>query len=176
MLYEFITSNKQELIGRARALVKARKWPTVSADKLENGLPMFLTQLAETLRLKYTADPFSPTAIGVTAGQHGADLVAKGFTVAQVVHDYGDICQAITQAAVEKKAAITAQEFETLNLCLDNAIAGAVTKFNLRREDTLDRHDDLPSSPTGPGWTASATWWCTPHTPRRTGGPTLHSS
>jgi signal transduction histidine kinase len=57
--------------------------------------------------------------------------------VAQVVHDYGDICQAITQAAVEKKADITAQGFETLNLCLDNAIAGAVTAFNVRREDTL---------------------------------------
>jgi signal transduction histidine kinase len=84
-----------------------------------------------------TSEPFSPTAIGTSAGKHGGDLLAKGFTVAQVVHDYGDICQAITEAAVERKIAITSEEFQTLNLCLDNAIASAVTEFSRQREQTL---------------------------------------
>lgn len=57
--------------------------------------------------------------------------------MAQVVHDYGDICQAITEAAVEQKVAVSSQEFQTLNLCLDNAIASAVTEFSRQREQTL---------------------------------------
>jgi signal transduction histidine kinase len=48
--------------------------------------------------------------------------------VAQVVHDYGDICQAITEIAVEEHAPITVEEFHTLNRCLDTAIAEAVTE------------------------------------------------
>jgi signal transduction histidine kinase len=60
--------------------------------------------------------------------QHGAELSAAGFSVAQVVHDYGDICQTITEIAVEQHAPITVEEFHTLNRCLDTAIAEAVTE------------------------------------------------
>jgi signal transduction histidine kinase len=51
-----------------------------------------------------------------------------GFNISQVVHDYGDICQAITEIAVEQKLPITTEEFHTLNRCLDSAIAEAVTE------------------------------------------------
>jgi hypothetical protein len=54
-------------------------------------------------------------------------LLRLGFTVDQVVHDYGDVCQAVTEMAVEQKAPIDIDEFRTLNRCLDNAIADAVT-------------------------------------------------
>jgi hypothetical protein len=117
--------------------VTARQWPSVSTEELQHGLPLFLTQLAETLRLKATPEPFPPAAIGTSAEKHGGELLARDFTVAQVVHDYGDICQAITEAAVEKKLAITPEDFQTLNLCLDNAIAGAVTEFSRQREQAL---------------------------------------
>ena len=70
----------------------------------------------------------SPGAIGSTATRHGRDLLALGFTVSQVVHDYGDICQAVTELAIEQNAPITTDEFKTLNRCLDTAIAEAVTE------------------------------------------------
>jgi hypothetical protein len=91
-------------------------------------VPLFLTQLSETLRLEGTATPFSTDAIGFTATRHGAELLAVGFSVSQVVHDYGDICQAITEIAIERQAPITVEEFRTLNMCLDTAIAEAVTE------------------------------------------------
>lgn len=141
MLYEFIATHKAEILSRARAKVTSRPWPAVSPHELETGLPLFLTQLAETLRLEFTSEPFSPTAIGTSAGKHGGELLAKGFTVAQVVHDYGDICQAITEAAVDKKVAISSEDFQTLNLCLDNAIASAVTEFSRRRDLTLGEEE-----------------------------------
>ncbi len=46
-----------------------------------------------------------------------------------MVHDYGDVCQAITELGVERKVAVTTNEFRTLNRCLDNAIADAVTAY-----------------------------------------------
>ena len=81
MLYHFITTDKAEILARARAKVTARQWPSVSTEELEHGLPLFLTQLAETLRLKATPEPFSPTAIGTSAGLHGSELLARGFTI-----------------------------------------------------------------------------------------------
>jgi hypothetical protein len=61
----------------------------------------------------------------------------KGFTVSEVVHDYGDICQAVTDLAMETHAPIAIEEFRTLNRCLDDAIAGAVTEH--ARGQQLDR-------------------------------------
>src|SRR4029453_13183408 len=108
--------------------VRRRSWPSISSREIEHGVPLFLTQLTETLRLGATSAPFSSDAIGFTAARHGAELLAAGFNVAQVVHDYGDICQVITEIAVEQHAPITVEEFHTLNRCLDAAIAEAVTE------------------------------------------------
>jgi len=54
--------------------------------------------------------------------------------VDQVVHDYGDLCQAVTEMAFEHQVPVQAIEFQTLNRCLDNAIADAVTEFAYARE------------------------------------------
>ncbi|MEP6810237.1 MAG: hypothetical protein ABI992_08325, partial [Chthoniobacterales bacterium] len=61
-------------------------------------------------------------------------MSAHGFTVDQVVHDYGDLCQAVTELAVETEAQFAAKEFRTLNRCLDNVIADAVTEFMYQRD------------------------------------------
>ncbi|MEO6066088.1 MAG: HAMP domain-containing sensor histidine kinase [Lysobacterales bacterium] len=50
------------------------------------------------------------------------------------MHDYGDLCQAITDLAFERSAPIGIGEFRTLNRCLDNAIAIAVTEFGYLRD------------------------------------------
>jgi signal transduction histidine kinase len=128
MLHEFITTYRDAIIARTRAKLTDRPWPLVSTSELEHGVPLFLTQLSETLRLETTATPFSDTAINRSANKHGAELRALGFNISQVVHDYGDICQAITEVAVEEKIPITTEEFHVLNRCLDAAIAGAVTE------------------------------------------------
>jgi hypothetical protein len=69
---------------------------------------------------------------------HGHDLLLQGFTVAQVVRDYGDICQSITDLAMEMDAPISTDDFRTLNRCLDDAIAGAVTEYSRERDVTRD--------------------------------------
>jgi diguanylate cyclase (GGDEF)-like protein len=61
---------------------------------------------------------------------HGRDLLQEGFTIEQVIRDYGDVCQAVTQLAAEAGVSITANEFHIFNRCLDDAIAAAVTEYS----------------------------------------------
>ena len=128
MLHEFIAANRDLIIERTRNRVQNRPWPSVSSEELESGVPQFLTQIVEILRLATDPQQTERDAVSATAAKHGADLLVLGYNVSQVVHDYGDICQVITQIAVEQNAPITVEEFHTLNLCLDIAIAGAVTE------------------------------------------------
>jgi signal transduction histidine kinase len=56
-----------------------------------------------------------------------------------VVHDYGDVCQSITELALEINAPVSTDDFRRLNRCLDDAIAGAVTEYGRGQyQSTLD--------------------------------------
>ena len=78
--------------------------------------------------------PSRRSQIGSAGLEHGRELSRQGLSVEQVVHEYGDLCQAITGLALELDAPIETSEFKTLNLCLDNVIADAVTEFSYQRE------------------------------------------
>jgi hypothetical protein len=130
MLDEFVSVNRSEIISRCRAKVSARSDQPPTRSENDRGVPMFLNQLLDELRHGPSAD----LEITRTATQHGRDLLVQGYTVSEVVHDYGDVCQAITELAVERRAAISADDFRTLNRCLDNAIAGAVTEYARERD------------------------------------------
>ena len=127
--------NREEIIRRCRAKVATRSVPPPTEAEIDHGVPVFLDQLVDALRLGLTSSP----EIGRSAVQHGHDLLLQGFTVSQVVHDYGDVCQSITDLAVEMNAPISTDDFRTLNRCLDDAIAGAVTEYGRgRNQSTLD--------------------------------------
>jgi signal transduction histidine kinase len=126
MLIEFIGAHRDELISRTRAMVASRLAPRPTEEELMSGVPLFLDQLAETLRF---AGPSTSEAMDRTATMRGAAMMGRGYSVAQVVRDYGDICQAVTELAMELDTPITPGEFHTLNLCLDNGIAEAVTEY-----------------------------------------------
>lgn len=132
MLHEFIAVNREEIIRRCRAKVATRPVPPPTEVEIDHGVPVFLDQLQTALRLGETTSP----EISRSAIKHGHDLLLQGFTVSQVVHDYGDVCQAITELAVELNAPITTADFRTLNRCLDDAIADAVTEYGRERNQS----------------------------------------
>jgi hypothetical protein len=132
VLHEFIAVNRDEIISRCRAKVSARSIPPPAEGGIDHGVPVFLDQLGDALRLGQITSP----AISRSAIKHGHDLLRQGFTVSQVVHDYGDVCQAITELAVELNAPISTDDFRTLNRCLDDAIAGAVTEYGRERNQS----------------------------------------
>ncbi len=147
MLHEFLTANRQRIIDRCREKVAVRFEDSEGPASTDHGVPLFLQQLVDTLRSEQgtsvrgndaDAAP-APTEIGRSAALHGAELLRRGFSIDQVVHDYGDVCQCVTALAVEQQAPISVDEFRTLNRCLDNAIADAVASFGAGRQVSSDR-------------------------------------
>jgi signal transduction histidine kinase len=135
MLHEFVTLNRDQIIRRCRAKVIKRSVPPPTDAEIDHGVPLFLDQLVDALRHGLSSSP----EIGRSAVLHGHDLLRQGFTVSQVVHDYGDVCQSITELAMETNAPIAADDFRMLNGCLDVAIAGAVTEYGRQHnQSTID--------------------------------------
>ena len=154
MLHEFLHANRAELIARCRAKVAERNVPGGFERELSFGISIFLDQLIDTLRAeginetelsRKLSGPASgviaPSEIAETATRHGRELQQHGFSAQEVVHDYGDLCQAITDLAFERSAPIDVDEFRTVNRCLDNAMATAVSEFGyLRDQMHTDEH------------------------------------
>ena len=79
-------------------------------------------------------EPGELAEVGAVAARHGMEMLADGMPVDWVIHEYGDLCQAITQLAQRRKARIPTRDFEALNWCLDNAIAAAVSEYAHQHE------------------------------------------
>lgn len=135
MLHEFLTLHRDDLVARARVKVAARSAPRAAQPELEHGVSLFLDQLGETLRGEQThSTRVTSEAIASAAALHGGELRRAGYTIEQVVHDYGDVCQAMTELAIDLGSPISNDEFRTLNRCLDEAIARAVSEYSRQRE------------------------------------------
>jgi signal transduction histidine kinase len=132
MLDHFIASHRDEIITRCRAKVAVRSVAVPDQPDEDYGVPLFLDQLIEALRQGARSSP----EIGKSAIQHGRELLRKGFTMSQVVHDYGDVCQSVTELAIEMNAVIGSADFCVLNRCLDDAIAGAVSDYGRQRDQS----------------------------------------
>lgn len=151
LMHTFLAENRDELLARCKAKVSRRPHRSATDEQLSSGVPLFLEQLIRTLCLEAGneaaiavsvsgppgGDAMALSEIGVAAAAHGKALLALGYTVDQVVHDYGDLCQSISELAFEKDSPFQVEEFGTLNRCLDNAIADAVSAFGAQRERTV---------------------------------------
>ena len=151
MMHNFLSDNRNELVKRCIDKVAKRPKRNPTPLQLQNGIPLFLEQLIRTLKAERDGrksdgidisgasggDAAALSELGLSAAAHGKQLLELGYSVDQVVHDYGDLCQAITDLAVERDAPFSIDEFRTLNRCLDNAIADAVTEFNFHRDTAI---------------------------------------
>jgi len=155
MMHEFLAENRGELIERCRMKVARRAALKPTEAELDYGITLFLDQIIRTLKAEELSQPreshrmsgpsggaeASLSEMGLSAKQHGRELLQHGFTIEQVVHDYGDLCQSVTDLAVELSAPLSNDEFRTLNRCLDNAIAVAATEFNAQRDNVFADKD-----------------------------------
>src|SRR5688500_4158957 len=106
MLHEFLKANRDDLIKRCQAKVARRPAPHPTWDEMKFGIPIFLEQLIEMLNLSkdsnvldITRQPVSKKELSgklsSTARRYAQELHERCLTVHQVVHDYGDLCQAV---------------------------------------------------------------------------------
>jgi signal transduction histidine kinase len=112
MMDDFIVNDRENMLAGCRAKRFRR---SATAAQPCNGIPLFLEQLERTLDAQEQGnralgqhisgatggDLSSRAQVGVSATAHGQQLLDLGFTVAQGVHDHGNLCQAITDLAVD---------------------------------------------------------------------------
>src|SRR5688572_4596601 len=107
MLHELLTAHRIELIDRCRKKVAKRLAPATMPTGFQHGIPLFLDQIIKTLQIEQTADPMQSRSVSGPSGGgppkselsaaamlHGHELFNRGYSIEQVVHDYGDLCQA----------------------------------------------------------------------------------
>ena len=153
MLHIFLSNYRETLIDRCLIKVARRAGSHTEHAMSTAGIPLFIDQLILTLKLEQGSKPSNGKLISGPAGgpskdsgmgkaaiKHGREMSDEGFTLEHLVHDYGDLCQSIMDLALELAEPIELEEFRSLNRCLDNAIADAVTEFSeLRRLINDDR-------------------------------------
>lgn len=160
MMHIFLAENRAELERRCRDKVAKRPLRFSTEMQLREGIPIFLDQLIRTLKAEEAGKLAQSLAISgpadgraaVTseladsATAHGGQLLALGYSVSQVVHDYGDLCQAVSDLALALGEQFAVEEFRTLNRCLDNGIAEAVSEFIQRRDVLIANEQALALS------------------------------
>jgi len=138
MLHDFISEHRQELIHRTSTKALRRFAPRARSGELETGVSLFLTQLGDILRHEGARPTADGVSLGSSARREGRDLLEQGLSIAHVVYNYGDICQAITELALELRVPLATEDFHVLNLCLDDAIASAVTEYARQRDSDTE--------------------------------------
>lgn len=146
MLHTLLTSHRASLLEQCVILsgIQSKHTPEQVVSLAQ--ISIFLDQLIVTLQSEDHAymgpdtgealneTPSIETQMFDSAKKHGGDLQTLGFTIEEVVRNYGGLCQAITTLATDRDEHIEASEFRTMNRCLDDGIAQAVTSF--RRLDS----------------------------------------
>jgi hypothetical protein len=130
MLHEFVTLNRSEIIARSRAKARGRFPRLVNTTEADDGVPSFLTQLVHELRPGLS----SRCEITILSTVYSRDLLSRGMSITQLVHDYSDIGQTIAELALDEGVAISVEDVEVLDRCIDDAVAGAVTEHRRRRQ------------------------------------------
>ena len=155
-MHTFFASNRAELIARCKAKVAQRPRRAATEEQLTNGVPLLLEQLREIMVAEKNEEAGESLVISgesrgdaqalserVITAARGKQLLGLGFSLAQVVQDYGDLCQAITDLAVERHAPFSVDHFCILDRCLDSAIADAVAVFSGQRGATMARQQSV---------------------------------
>ena len=147
MLYQFLRKERTNILALCGEKLLKLSDERSSSHEMESGLPVFYDELVEVLRMdedeaRVPIEGVSGTVHHEAATRRGKESLRLGYTVSQVVHGYGALCQSITQYAAEySEEPIEAREFNRLNFCLDVAIAEAVTEFNRGQQDATTRDE-----------------------------------
>jgi signal transduction histidine kinase len=139
MLYEFLEQHEAEVLALAEEKTLKLAGPLLSTDELKMALPLFYKNLIEYL--KFTKENSTSEKIIQDASDHARELLRLNYTLSHVVHSYGAMCQAVTEFAQRKQEPISTVEFNDLNMCLDIAIAAAVSEFQFLNVQAIEARE-----------------------------------
>jgi signal transduction histidine kinase len=125
MLHEFLTSNRAEILVRARMCIGGRRSLAATDLAVTDWLPLFLDHLGEALVLAAGGGTVTRDSVAQSIAHDAAAIGRRGLTQEEAINDYGDLCRALSDLAIEREEPILIEEFVTLDVVLDDAIARA---------------------------------------------------
>jgi len=139
MLHDFLTQERETILSAAKTSALKSQGTRMTSDALQEGWGIFYDELIDLLKRDQPFEFHNELGIHTSgAEQHAKEYLRLGYTISEVVHSYGIICQSITELATTMEFEITSREFRQLNLSLDTAIAEAVTEYEKLRHSTVD--------------------------------------
>lgn len=105
MLSEFLEQNKKKILQLCRDKVFAAGGSKPTSALLDQGLPIFYDELVAVLSKTATTSTTDIESLVVGKNEtkkknaiaHGKESSRLGYTISQVVHAYGAVCQSITE-------------------------------------------------------------------------------
>jgi signal transduction histidine kinase len=137
-LHHFLDEHRDQILERTQRRIASGS-PAGTDDELIESIPELFDDLVAELRRQVGLErETQPTTLEKSATTHGAQRLRLGFTITEVVHDYGALCNSITELA-EQEGSITPKEYQTMNQVLDAAIAASVSEYSSLRDQEHDR-------------------------------------
>jgi hypothetical protein len=118
MLADFIAGNREEIVTRHRSKAVITSFPAPLDAERECADLVFIEQLLGALRNSHDRPNVA----------HRDDNALEARRILPRVIQYQDICQCITDLAMETNAPINVTDFANLDRCFDDAVARAVTE------------------------------------------------
>lgn len=143
MFHEFLSENRSYILALVRQKAVPIEAKKSSSDIYDKGLPLFFDSV--TNALKQDAEPFREIKSVVTlneAARYGKELLHLGYTISQVVHLYGIVCQSVMETVTKKDFNILGPEFRRFNMCFDDSIAAAVTEYEKNKTNQAELNEN----------------------------------
>ena len=111
MLCDFLKENREEIISICKEKVSADSESKPTSTLLDQGLPIFYNELIGVLQRTSEAGESVSDSENFhiknrikkgDAAAHGRESLRLGYSISQVVHSYGAICQSITEFVQSK--------------------------------------------------------------------------
>ncbi|MFI5200792.1 MAG: sensor histidine kinase [Candidatus Kapaibacterium sp.] len=140
MLHDFLTRERTTILNEAKEQALQTQGTRLTSAALEEGWGIFYDELIGLLTRDQPFEFHAEKGLHtIEAEKQGKEYLRLGYTVSEVVHSYGIICQAITSLATQLGFEITVREFQQLNLSLDTAIAESVSEYGKIGIESVDR-------------------------------------
>ncbi len=140
MLHDFMTQERHTILTVAKTKALETQGTRMTSDAVEAGWGIFYDELVGLLKRDQPFEFHGEKGLHTAeAEKQGKEYLRLGYTVSEVVHSYGILCQAITELATKLGVEITSREFRQLNLSLDTAIAESVSEFEKTRRMGVNR-------------------------------------
>lgn len=142
MLHEILATKRDEVMRCWKASVQGTITPeAMHPMELIDHLPTFVGEIVSALRDDAGLPAPGPLPeASATAAEHGEQRLRLGFSLDQVVREYGALRNAIVATARDSGAQISFRELEVVADATITGIARAVTEYTQQRDAELLRH------------------------------------